>query len=92
MLGGINLVDVVPWVPGNYSHTLVADNAIAGGFGDAAAASGALIKIGIAIGPRVWFGDKYGANVSTGGVVRGNVLQGAFSYGIVSSPWAGRVG
>ncbi|WOO77549.1 uncharacterized protein LOC62_01G001123 [Vanrija pseudolonga] len=82
MLGGINLVDVVPWVPGNYTHTQVLDNAISGGFGDAASAAGALVKVGIAIGPRVWFGDKYGANVSTGGVVRGNVLRGAFSFGI----------
>lgn len=39
-------------------------------------------RIGIAIGPRVWFGDQKGNNVSTGGIVDGNHLTGAFSYGI----------
>ncbi|KAL1408181.1 hypothetical protein Q8F55_004986 [Vanrija albida] len=84
MLGGINLVDVVPWVPGNYSHTVVRDNAINGGFagGGGDGTTPGLIKIGIAVGPRVWFGDKYAANVSRGGVVVGNTLRGAFAFGI----------
>ena len=40
------------------------------------------IRIGIAIGPRTWFGDKYGNNVVKGGTVTGNKMSGAFSYGI----------
>lgn len=41
-----------------------------------------LHRIGIAIGPRTWFGDRYGNNVSKNGVVRNNRLTGAFTYGI----------
>src|SRR5882762_5521516 len=39
-------------------------------------------RIGIAIGPHTWFGDKYGSNVSFSGTVENNVLSGAFGYGI----------
>ena len=42
-------------------------------------------RIGIAIGPRVWFGNRYGNNVSTGGTVENNQLTGAFSYAIAMS-------
>ena len=42
-------------------------------------------RIGIAIGPRIWFGNQYGNNVSTGGTVENNQLTGAFSYGIAIS-------
>ena len=42
-------------------------------------------RIGIAIGPRTWFGDRYGANVSTSGTVINNRLSGAFGYGIAMS-------
>lgn len=41
-----------------------------------------LYRIGIAIGPHTWFGDRYGNNVSRNGAVIGNRLSGAFSYGI----------
>lgn len=39
-------------------------------------------RIGIAIGPQTWFGDRFLKNVSRGGIVRNNLLSGAFSYGI----------
>jgi parallel beta-helix repeat protein len=42
-------------------------------------------RIGIAIGPRTWFADRYFGNVSFGGVVTGNQLSGAFGYGIAAS-------
>ena len=42
-------------------------------------------RIGIAIGPRTWFGNEYGNNVSTGGIVQDNQLTGAFSYGVAMS-------
>ena len=38
--------------------------------------------MGIAIGPRIWFGDKYGNNASNGAVVQNNQFSGAFGYGI----------
>ncbi|TXT13368.1 hypothetical protein VHUM_00735 [Vanrija humicola] len=90
MLGGINLVDVVPWAPGNYTHTAVLDNVVAGGFAPDGERTAALVKIGVAVGPRVWFGDKYARNTSTGGVVARNVLRGAFTFGIVRMPLARR--
>jgi hypothetical protein len=40
------------------------------------------IRIGIAIGPRTWFGDRFGSNVSQSGTVVDNRLTGAFSYAI----------
>ena len=39
-------------------------------------------RIGIAIGPRTWFGDRYLKNVSTSGTVLSNHLSGAFGYAI----------
>jgi hypothetical protein len=39
-------------------------------------------RIGIAIGPRTWFGPQFGNNVSQSGTVLNNVLTGAFGYGI----------
>jgi hypothetical protein len=44
-----------------------------------------LSRIGIAIGPRTWFGDHYGTNVSKSGTVRNNRFSGAFSYAIAIS-------
>lgn len=41
-----------------------------------------LSRIGIAIGPRTWFGNEYGNNVSRSGTVMNNKLSGAFSFGI----------
>ncbi|KAF8437255.1 hypothetical protein L210DRAFT_3547299 [Boletus edulis BED1] len=90
LLGGINMVDVQPF-GGNYDDVVVTNNLIAGGFASQAPQGNetkgtnnndVVIKIGIAIGPRTWFGDQYSNNVSTGGRVYGNQLTGAFSYGV----------
>ena len=42
-------------------------------------------RIGIAIGPHIWFGNQYGNNVSTGGTVEVSQLTGVFSYGVAMS-------
>jgi parallel beta-helix repeat protein len=90
LLGGINMVDYAPW-SGNYTNTVVYNNTILGGFSDQAELPGetngtstddVIIKIGIAIGPRTWFGSKYGNNVSLSGTVHDNRFSGAFSYAI----------
>lgn len=41
-----------------------------------------ITRLGIAIGPRTWFGPEYGNNVSLSGTVYNNRLSGAFSYAI----------
>jgi parallel beta-helix repeat protein len=41
-----------------------------------------LHRIGVAIGPQTWFGDHFGANVSSSGRVLNNRFTGAFGYGI----------
>ena len=64
LLGGINLVDYNP-TGGNYAGTVVQGNTI-----DAA---GALIKVGIAMGPAVWGCDE---RVVRGATVKGNRLTG----------------
>jgi len=88
LLGGINVVDYSPW-QGDFKGTIVRDNDIRGGFaqdekekGDTAGENfeRAIIKIGIAIGPRTWFGDRYGDSRVDGGTVTGNTFSGAFSY------------
>ncbi|KAJ6536710.1 hypothetical protein DFH09DRAFT_1178561 [Mycena vulgaris] len=93
LLGGINMVDYLPW-KGNYMSTVVRNNTILGGFATTADvdndqkgtnADDAVIKIGIAIGPRTWFGDRFLQNVSASGTVLDNRLSGAFSYGIAVS-------
>ncbi|KAL1939961.1 hypothetical protein VTO73DRAFT_9296 [Trametes versicolor] len=93
LLGGINMVDYDPW-NGNYTNTVVRDNTIRGGFATETAegtetkgvnAEDAIIKIGIAIGPRTWFGDRYLNNVSLSGTVLNNQLTGAFGYGMAIS-------
>jgi len=90
LLGGINLVDVVPW-GGDYSGTVVQNNTVLGGFAtDSKSATqnngenvdDVIVKIGIAIGPQTWFVDQFGANVSSSGTVLNNRLSGAFGYGI----------
>ncbi|WVW84802.1 hypothetical protein I302_106837 [Kwoniella bestiolae CBS 10118] len=91
MLGGINMVDVLPWLPeGNFSNTLVEGNTIYGGFatemGDdnhGPNNASAIVKIGIAVGPNVWFSDgRYGTNKSTGAIIKDNVFSGAFAFGM----------
>ena len=42
-------------------------------------------RIGIAIGPRTWFGTQYGSNVSANGTVLNNEFTGAFGYAIAIS-------
>ncbi|KAI0353125.1 hypothetical protein OH77DRAFT_1484457 [Trametes cingulata] len=93
LLGGINMVDYDPW-NGNYTNTVVRNNVIRGGFATETADAGetkgvnqndAIVKIGIAIGPRTWFGDRYFNNVSLSGTVLNNQLTGAFGYGIAIS-------
>lgn len=41
-----------------------------------------LLRIGIAIGPRTWFGTKFENNISYSGIVTDNQFGGAFSYAI----------
>ncbi|KAI0331299.1 hypothetical protein GY45DRAFT_1322582 [Cubamyces sp. BRFM 1775] len=93
LLGGINMVDYDPW-SGNYTNTIVRNNIIRGGFATDSAEAGeakgvneddAIVKIGIAIGPRTWFGDRYYNNVSQSGTVLDNQLTGAFGYGVAIS-------
>ncbi|KAJ6460741.1 hypothetical protein C8R47DRAFT_993842 [Mycena vitilis] len=93
LLGGINMVDYLPWL-GNFSDTVVYNNTILGGFATSPDVDGdefgtnsydAFVKIGIAIGPRTWFGDRFESNFSYGGVVQGNTLSGAFGYGVAIS-------
>jgi hypothetical protein len=70
LLGGINMVDYAP-VSGNYTGTIVSNNVID--------ARGALIKVGIAMGPDVWSCPH---TVNYGGTVTDNVIQGMhFGYG-----------
>ncbi|KAF8507643.1 hypothetical protein BU17DRAFT_100380 [Hysterangium stoloniferum] len=94
LLGGINLVDYNPW-NGNYNGTVVRNNDIVGGFAtdsidDAVDNKGtnsgsAIIKIGIAMGPHVWFGNSYKVNISQGALVVDNRFQGAFGYAMAMS-------
>ncbi|KAH8983285.1 hypothetical protein EDB92DRAFT_1936711 [Lactarius akahatsu] len=71
LLGGINMVDVTPW-----------GDSMSATQSDGANVDDVIIKIGIAIGPQTWFGDYFGANVSSSGTVLGNRFTGAFGYGI----------
>jgi len=89
LIGGINMVDYETWL-GNYTGTTVYNNTILGGFADVNPGNSsygtnsghAIIKIGIAIGPRTWYGNRYQSNTSRDGTVINNKLSGAFSYGI----------
>jgi hypothetical protein len=70
LLGGINMVDYAP-VQGNYSGTTVTNNVID--------ASGAFIKVGIAMGPDVWSCPHV---VNRGATVTNNLIRGIhFGYG-----------
>ncbi|GBE79804.1 hypothetical protein BKA93DRAFT_821502 [Sparassis latifolia] len=93
LLGGINMVDYDPW-QGNFTNTIVRNNTIKGGFATSTAVAGeadgsnnydVIIKIGIAIGPRTWFGNEYYNNVSSSGTVLNNQLEGAFGYAMAIS-------
>jgi hypothetical protein len=69
LLGGINMVDYDPY-DGNYTATVVRDNIID--------ASGAVIRIGLGMGQRVWgcLPPDSTEFTLTGGTVTGNVLRG----------------
>ncbi|KAG8768309.1 hypothetical protein FRC12_005657 [Ceratobasidium sp. 428] len=94
LLGGINLVDYDPF-NGDYTGTIVENNTIIGGFAtdqpeNSTDALGdndqdVIIKMGLAVGNRVWFGEKYGLNRNFGGIVRNNQLTGAFGWGVAVS-------
>lgn len=90
LLGGINMVDYDPW-QGNYTNTIVRNNIILGGFATETPGPGetkgennedVIIKIGIAIGPRTWFADRFQQKVAVNGQAVNNRLTGAFGYGI----------
>jgi hypothetical protein len=73
LMGAINMVDYAPF-DGDYTGTVVSGNTID--------ATGAMIKVGIAIGPPVW-GDTDPTHVNSGGTVEGNVFNGSsFGYPI----------
>ncbi|CAE6487313.1 unnamed protein product [Rhizoctonia solani] len=96
LLGGINVVDYDPF-NGDYTNTIVENNTIIGGFATDQSTDTqdanlgynnetAIIKLmGLAVGNRVWFGDKFGRNRNFGGIVRNNRLTGAFGWGVVVS-------
>ncbi|KAK0491487.1 hypothetical protein IW261DRAFT_91915 [Armillaria novae-zelandiae] len=90
LLGGINMVDYDPW-SGDYTGTVIHNNTMLGGFAtdkpEGSETKGtnvddATMKIGVAIGPRTWFGARYGTNLSRSGTVYDNRFSGAFSYAI----------
>ncbi len=77
LLGGINMVDDSVY-QGDYTGTIVKGNVID--------AHGAVIRIGLGMGPRVWLCVRAGANrFVTGGTVTGNTLQGQhMQYGFIA--------
>lgn len=75
LLGGINMVDYDPY-KGDYTGTIVRNNTID--------AFGAVIRVGLGMGPRVWVCLPSGSDKDTvhGGTVTGNTLIGAkMQYG-----------
>lgn len=75
LLGGINMVDEGVY-GGSYAGTIVRNNIIN--------ASGAVIRIGLGMGPRVWgcFAPTEPGHIITGGTVSHNRLQGThMQYG-----------
>jgi parallel beta-helix repeat protein len=77
LLGGINMVDSVAY-GGNYTGTIVRDNIIE--------ASGAVIRIGLGMGSRVWVClPPDSPEILTGGTVVGNTLRGEkMQYGFIA--------
>jgi parallel beta-helix repeat protein len=76
MLGGINMVDYAPY-DGNYSETVVSNNIID--------ADGAVIRIGLGMGVRVWVCvDREYDQKLRGATVENNQLRGAhMQYGFI---------
>ncbi|CAE6429404.1 hypothetical protein ACGC1H_000916 [Rhizoctonia solani] len=92
-LGGINLVDYDPFA-GNYTGVMVRNNTVVGGYANtqpsinsqyANNTEAAIIKIGLAVGLRVWFGTKWGNATAFGASVIGNKISGAFGFGMAVS-------
>jgi len=86
-------VDINPW-NGNYTGVIVQKNNVIGGFATETKVPGdskgfnsahAMIKVGIAMGPRVWFGPRAYRNVSVGALVRDNRLTGGFGFGMAAN-------
>jgi len=78
LLGGINMVDSQLY-DGKYTRTVVSDNIID--------ASGAVIRIGLGMGPQVWscLPSNSTEGPVTGGTVTGNTLRGDhMQYGFVA--------
>ena len=81
LLGGINMVDYLPY-DGDYTNTVVADNRIV--------ADGARLHIGLAMGWRTWVcfdaaSSSFSDPTLRGAVVRGNSLEGPdmrFGYAV----------
>ncbi|KZT42919.1 hypothetical protein SISSUDRAFT_1014930 [Sistotremastrum suecicum HHB10207 ss-3] len=93
LLGAINMVDYTPW-GGDYTGTIVQNNTIIGGFATSEEIPGdskginnqdAMIKVGIAMGPRVWFGDRVLHNISFNGIVRNNQFTGGFGFAMAAN-------
>ncbi|KAF8607578.1 hypothetical protein BDV93DRAFT_519610 [Ceratobasidium sp. AG-I] len=95
LLGGINVVDYDPF-NGDFTGVVVENNTIIGGFATDQPENSTdvyygdndqdvIIKMGLAVGNRVWFGDKYGRNRNVGATVRNNKLTGAFGWGVAVS-------
>jgi len=75
LLGGINMVDDIAY-GGSFAGTVVQGNIID--------ASGAVIRIGLGMGPRVWgcYPNTDAGHVVSGGTVTRNILRGAhMQYG-----------
>jgi len=73
LLGGINMVDFIPY-DGDYTGTVVHGNVI-----DAA---GAVIRIGMAMGTHPWWCQPNSEDTNYGAVVTGNSLRGEYmQYG-----------
>ncbi|KDN48087.1 hypothetical protein RSAG8_03103, partial [Rhizoctonia solani AG-8 WAC10335] len=92
-LGGINLVDYDPFA-GNFTGVMVRNNTVVGGYANTQPSinpqysnntEAAIIKIGIAVGLRVWFGTKWGDATAFGASVIENKISGAFGFGMAVS-------
>ncbi|KAL8283195.1 hypothetical protein RQP46_005973 [Phenoliferia psychrophenolica] len=84
LLGGINAVDFGPFY-GDYANTVVSGNTIT--------ASGAMIKVGLALGPLTWSNLNSTGYRNSGGSFTNNMFTtaglGYFGYGISVSGYTG---
>jgi len=94
LLGGINLVDIFP-LHNNFTGVVVQNNNIIGGFATSFKDPNdttkgfndahAMIKVGIAMGPRVWFGQGADRNVSFGATIRDNQFSGGLGFAMAAN-------